>query len=58
MNDKKVNEMNDLECRSKAGRLMWDPLGRRKIRIGLRVDMSAILAINAISLRVGKVVLG
>jgi hypothetical protein len=58
MGDKKINEMNDLERRAKASRLVWDPFGRRKIRIGLQVDMGVILAINAISLRVRKVTLG
>jgi hypothetical protein len=56
--DKKINEMNDLEYRSKANRLMRDPLGRQKIRIGLQVDMGVILAVNAISLWAQKVVLG
>ena len=56
--DKKINEMNDLEYRSKANRLVRDPLGRQKIRIGLQVDMGVILAVNAISLWAQKVVLG
>ena len=58
MDDEKINEMNDLECRSKGSCLVWDPLGRRKIRIGRQVDRSAILGVNTILLRVRKVVSG
>jgi hypothetical protein len=57
MEDKKINEMNDLERRSGEPPGVG-PFGRRKIGVGLQVDMGVILAVNAISLRVGKVALG
>jgi hypothetical protein len=56
MRDKNINGMNDLERRSSAGRLMRLPFGSQ-IRVGLQVDMGVILAVSAIPVRVGKVVL-
>ena len=49
--------MNDLERHSRAARLLWTDFAAQ-IRVGLQVDVGAILAASAISLRIGKVALG
>jgi hypothetical protein len=54
MDDKKINEMNDLERRSKANSLGRDRSWSAKNRIGLQVNMGVILAGDAIPVRFGK----
>ena len=58
MEDKKINEMNDLGHRSNACRLICAATSPTMFVFDYKLHVGVTLAINATSLRVGKVVFG